>query len=58
MLGPFVNGTGSAGIWQGGGSSGLRVWSFPPEVYLDIRRPIAWFERTLDIPAIRLADYH
>lgn len=55
----FSSASFSGGIWQAGGSSvGFRVPWYPQEVYLEVRRPIAWFERTLDIPAIKLADHH
>ena len=46
-------------IWQTGGSNqAFQVPSYPRELYLDVRQPVAYFERELDIPAIRLADFH
>lgn len=55
---PFHNSGGSA-IWQGGGGNfAYQAPSYPRELYLELRQPIAYFERELDIPAIRLADFH
>jgi len=45
-------------FWYYGPSLGFNVPYYPHEVWLQVRRPVAYFERTLDIPAIRLADYH
>jgi hypothetical protein len=44
-------------LWYGGASLAYAVPAYPSEVYLQVRRPIAYLERTLDIPSIRLADY-
>jgi hypothetical protein len=44
-------------LWYSDASLAYAVPAYPSEVYLQVRRPIAYLKRTLDIPAIRLADY-